>query len=177
MSFRERAEFLRGRVAEQIVATFLQQRGWYIIPSYDYSGEDGNKAPRIQGLYNGFVLPDLDIAKVGHRKWAEVKAKGRPTFTRITQTYDHGIGYRKWNHYRQIQQLTGCHVWLFIIEENSQLLLAESLDVLSVGRRYEGDDMDPGGMMFWPRTAFNCRVALNALPGLFDDHKLLTFEK
>lgn len=43
--FRERPEFLKGRSGELIVARWFQERGWYVIPSYDYSGEDGNKAP------------------------------------------------------------------------------------------------------------------------------------
>ena len=88
-----------------------------MIPCYDYSGEGGNKAPRIQGQSDGIILPDLDIARSGSRKWAEVKAKYGPTWTVKTHTYDHGIGYRKWQHYRRIERETGCHVWLFIIEE------------------------------------------------------------
>jgi hypothetical protein len=174
--FRESAEFLRGRDAEQLVAAYLQGRGWYIIPSYDYSGEHGDKAPTIQGAHDGIVLPDLGIAKAGMMKWAEVKAKGGPTFTLKTKTYDHGIGYRKWCHYLRVQQETGCHVWLFIIEECSQILLAESLDVLGDGRRYDDNKMDKGGMVFWPRESFSCRVMLDAIPGLFDPKKPLPFE-
>jgi hypothetical protein len=175
--FRQSSAFLRGREAEQRVAVFLQRRGWYVIPTYDYSGEDGNKAPKIQGSSDGFVIPDLDIAKAGSRKWAEVKAKAGPSFTCKTQSEDHGIGYRKWLHYKRCQRETGCHVWLFIIEESTQILLAESLDVLGDGRLYSGDKMDKGGMVFWPREAFRCRVQLNSLPGLFDTKAPLPFEK
>lgn len=174
--FRQSPEFIRGRKAEQLVAEFLQRRGWYIIPSYDYSGEDGNKAPVIQGAHDGIVMPDLGIAKKGVLKWAEVKAKGHADFTLITHTYDHGIGFRSWCHYQRAQKETGCHVWLFIIEEDTQILLAESLDVLGVGRRYDGDKMDPGGIVFWPRTAFRCRLTLHAIPGLFDHKEPLPFE-
>ena len=177
MPFRLRAEFLRGRVAEQIVADFLRGRGWYVIPSYDYSGADGDKAPKIQGLHDGIVIPDLDIAKAGSRKWAEVKAKGHADFTLKTKTYDHGIGYRNWCHYKRAQEETGCYVWLFIIEEDTQILLAESLDVLGEGRRYEGAKMDRGGMVFWPRDLFRCRLTLNSLPGLLNTTAPLTFEQ
>ena len=55
----------------------LQARGWHVIPSYDYSGEDGCKAPRMQGVDSWFTLPDLDIARNGKRFWVEVKAKGK----------------------------------------------------------------------------------------------------
>lgn len=155
----------------------LQGRRWYIIPSYDYSGPDGDRAPKIQGAHDGIVLPDLGIAQAGNMKWAEVKAKGRPTFTRKTGTYDHGIGYRKWCHYIRIQKETGVHVWLFIIEEDTQRLLAESLDVLGEGRRYDDNKMDLGGMVFWPREKFRCRIALDSIPGLFDPKKKLPFEE
>jgi hypothetical protein len=178
LRFRDRAEFLRGREAEQTVAALLKDRGWYVIPSYDYSGPDGERAPKMQGAQDGVVLPDLDIAKRGsRRKWAEVKAKAAPSWTCLTQTMDHGIGYRKWCHYRRIESETGCEVWLFIIEEDTQLLLVESLDVLGPGRRYTGDLMDRGGMVFWPRQTFNCRLALNSIPGLLETRAALNFEK
>jgi hypothetical protein len=53
--FRQRQEFKKGRSGEQKIAEVLRRRGWYIIPSYDYSGEDGNKAPRLQGLSDAFA--------------------------------------------------------------------------------------------------------------------------
>lgn len=172
---RHTPEFLRGREGEQRIAEFLKQRGWYIIPSYDYSGPDGDKAPKIQGAHEGIVLPDLGIARSGRLKWAEVKTKHAPTFTIQTHTTDHGIGYRNWLHYRRCQQETGAHVWLFILEECSQEILFQSLDVLGRGRVYTGDRMDRGGMMFWQRDAF-MKCVLDALPGLFDEAGPLGFE-
>jgi hypothetical protein len=163
----ERPEFLRGRVAEEFVAGLLRSRGWYVIPSALYAGPDGNGAPLARDSDSAIVLPDLDVARHGTRRWAEVKAKAAPTFTRKTFTYDHGIGLRKWIHYRRIERETGAHVWLFIIEECRQVLLFESLDRLGDGRRYTGEEMDPGGMMFWPRTLFQ-KMLLNALPGFED---------
>src|ERR1700686_3532637 len=130
--FRDRPEYLRGREAEQMVAGILQRRGWFVIPSYDYSGEHGDKAPKIQGAHEGIVLPDLGVAGKGIMKWAEVKAKAHADFTLLTHTYDHGIGLRKWAHYRRVQRETGCQVWLFLFEEDRQLLLIESLDRLGV---------------------------------------------
>src|SRR5690606_34450197 len=75
VAFRETAEFQRGRTGERLVAELLQSRGWYVIPSYDYSGEDGDKPPRLQGLREAFPVPDLAIARDGIRSWAGVKTK------------------------------------------------------------------------------------------------------
>jgi hypothetical protein len=176
MPFRQRPEFLRGRDGEQKVARWLQSRKWYIIPSYDYSGPDGEVAPKLRGQQDGIVLPDLGLAKAGLLKWAEVKSKWAPTFTLLTHTYDHGIGYRNWCHYKRFQDETGCHVFLFILEEVSQTLLVERLDNLGKGRHYFGDEMDHGGMVFWTRDSFSQKYALDAIPGLLDSDADLPFE-
>lgn len=172
--FRERAEFLRGRAAEQRIAAWLKANGWFIIPAYDYSGPDGDKAPIFQGATEGIVLPDLGIARAGLMKWAEVKAKKGPSYTVITGENVHGIGLLKWRHYLRCQRETGAHVLLFIWEECKQTLLVQSLDVLGDGRIYKGDRMDKGGMVFWPRDRFDPFV-IDELPGLFDPGLPLPF--
>jgi len=174
--FRESPEFLRGRAGEQWVAEILQARGWFIIPSYDYSGSNGEKAPTIQGAHEGMVLSDLGIARAGQMKWAEVKAKAKPMYYRKGDVMEHGIGRRHWHHYLRVQRETGAQVWLFILEEQNQLLLFESIDHLGKPYEYDGKKMDPGGMVFWPRQAFKSRIRLNELPGLSDPKTALAFE-
>ena len=178
VAFQQSPAFLRGRLGEQVVRSLLQRRGWYVISTADYCGTtETPHAPWSQGAHDDrIIVPDLDIARLGIRRWAEVKAKWDATFTNITGTYDHGIGYRLWQQYRRIHEQTGCDVWLFILEEKRQLLLAESLDVLGMGRHYDGDAMDRGGMMFWSRWNFRMHLALNTIPGLFDDSIPLPFE-
>lgn len=161
MDFRDRPEFLRGRSGERAVADWLQDRGWWIVPSYDYSGEEDNKAPRLQGAACGLVIPDLDISKQGKRLWAEVKTKAAATFYRKLNRDEHGINRRLWRHYHQVQDITGTHVWIFVVEESTQMLLAEALDVLDQDmREYNGDKMGRGGMVFWPRASFRLQAQL-----------------
>ena len=74
-AFRDTEEFKRGQSGERVVAGILMNRGWFVVPSYDYSGEDGNKAPKMQGADLSLVIPDLDIARGGDRRWIEVKTK------------------------------------------------------------------------------------------------------
>lgn len=176
--FQSSPPFLRGRDAEIKIAAFLKyRRGWYIFPASDYSGQNGDKAPKIQGADDEIISPDLGLVRPGRlMRWAEVKAKGGPTFTILTQQWEHGIGLRKYFQYLKFQEKVGAPVWLFILEENTQTLLFQSLDVLGYGRVYSGDEMDKGGMMFWPRTAFQC-VVLDEIPGLFDPDIPLDFEK
>jgi hypothetical protein len=177
-AFRQSAPFIKGQAAERLVATFLRdERGYHILPAYDYSGADGEKAPKIQGATEGIIVPDLGMAKAGSLKWAEVKYKWRPTFTRATRSLNHGIGRRKWCHYVRFQEKTGQRVWIFIVEGCSQKLLFERLDLLGPPNYiYRFDKMDPGGMVFWPRASFGS-VVLNAIPGLFDTKIPLPFEQ
>jgi hypothetical protein len=160
-NFRETREWLKGHNGELLVAKMLQDKGWFVIPSYDYSGEDNNKAPKLQGLSACYVIPDLDISKDGRRMWAEVKTKSEPTFTRITQRYEHGIPRRHYLHYLKVQEVTGCDVWLFIYEESSGEVLCGAINALSECRReYDGWKMSNGGMVFFPRDAFKVWATL-----------------
>lgn len=149
VDFRERPEFIRGRNAEQRVAEWLQKHGWYVIPSYDYSGEDGNKAPKMHGLRERIVLPDLDVSRGGVRRWVEVKAKEKPDFTYKTQTWDHGIEH--YDDYVKVQRETGSEAWLAIYEMSSRELLMQSFDALDAPRRSK---LNGRRMAYWPRTRF-----------------------
>jgi len=155
MTIRHTEEFRRGRAGEHLVAGFLKARGWYVIPSYDYSGEDGDKPPRLEGRAEALPVPDLDVSRDGVRVWIEVKTKAAPTYTRKTGQLEHGIPLRHYHAYRRVQRITGCRVWLFIVEEGSGEVLYSALDDLEHVRRiYKGDKMSRGGMVFWPRSAF-----------------------
>jgi hypothetical protein len=152
--FKNTPEWKKGHSGEKRVGSLLQQLGWYVIPSYDYSGEDDNKAPKLQGARDSFVVPDLDIAKTGERRWAEVKTKATPSFTKVTGRLEHGIPMRHYRSYQRVQQITGNLVWLFIYEEDTGEVRFGKLDDLEgVKRVYEGDRMSKGGMVFYPRDA------------------------
>ncbi len=155
MKFNETDKYKLGRTGELLIAKLLQKRGWYIIPSYDYTGEDNDKAPKLQGNMNAFVIPDLDISKAGSRRWAEVKTKTEATFTRITGRLEHGIPSRHYRSYKEVQDITGCEVWLFVYETNTGDVLYGKLDELEKKKRdYEGRKMSYGGMVFFPRDSF-----------------------
>jgi hypothetical protein len=150
--FREREEFKRGRSGEQRVATVLRERGWHVIPSYDYAGEDEHP-PRMEGPQAAtYILPDLDVCKSGDRRWAEVKTKTAPSMGRISGELEHGIPLRHFAHYQAVQRESGSPVYLFIFEEASRKLIYCKFDELGAGRVSNGAGM--GGMIYWLRRQF-----------------------
>jgi hypothetical protein len=152
-SFAERLAF--GRTAERLVAEVLQHRfGCHVVPIYDYNGQD--KAPKLQGALRGYVVPDLDVSKDGERSWVEVKAKSNQgSLTRSTGRVEHGFSWRLFREYQAVQRITGTAVFIVVFETVTGELLYQSLDVLdTVKRVYDGDKMDRGGTVFFPRDSF-----------------------
>lgn len=159
-AFTNRAEFKIGRACELAVAEYMQQRGWFVIPSYDYAGLDHDKPPRLQGLRTAYPVPDLDLAMDGKRRWLEVKAKASARMYRKLGVYQHGI--HNYDHYLEVQKQTGTEVWLAIVEYTTVqtadefgeegLLLLQSLDRL--GRPQEGSIFGRR-TWFWPRDSFH----------------------
>jgi hypothetical protein len=162
--FNQTPEFLKGSNGEQVIKNLLIQNGWLVIPSYAYTGPGDDKAPRMEGMNTYFIIPDLDICKLGTRRWIEVKTKEKPIFTRITQRFEHGIPLRHYYHYFEVQEASGCPVWLFVYEKQAGAILYASLNVLSYTvRKYTGDKMSRGGMAFFPRDSFTNWDTDNAL--------------
>lgn len=151
--FREREKFKRGRNGEHYVADQLRARGWCVIPSYDYSGEDEHP-PRMEGQAATYILPDLDVCRMGRRRWAEVKTKTGPCMGRISGELEHGIPLRHYEHYQAVQRESGCPVYLFIYEESSSKLIYCKLDDLGRGRVSRSSAMSRGGMIYWLRRQF-----------------------
>jgi hypothetical protein len=153
---RQSDEFKRGRAGEQVVAGWLKQRECYVIPSYDYAGENGDKSPKLQGLWRGHPVPDLDVARNGTRFWVEVKTKDKPGEWLNAPggpQYTHGIDLRLLEHYDTVQKISGCPCYLFIYEENTGWLLTERLDAL--GKPVSiGSDGRGKKIAFWFRTQF-----------------------
>ncbi len=152
-TFAQRLEF--GRSAEERVARVLQHRyGCYVVPAYDYNADD--KSPKLQGAATSYVVPDLDVSKDGFRSWVEVKAKtnaGSPT--RITGQVEHGFSWRLFQQYCTVQQITGTPVFIIILEVLTGDILYQSLDALDEFKRvYDGNKMDRGGTVFFPRASF-----------------------
>jgi len=144
----------RAKVIEQAVSAWLQRRGGMVLPAYDYSGFQDDKAPRLLALLpqDSLVLPDLLTACHGRCVWVEVKLKASASFTRLTQRLETGLSRRLWNHYLAVEKTTGIPVWLFFVHEQEREMRGESQRTL-LGlepRFYVGNKMGWAGMVFVP---------------------------
>jgi len=152
-SLRETDQFQMGRRGERVVKSMYQSLGYWVIPSYDYAGPDGDMAPSLQSNGRWLPLPDLDTSRGGKRRWIEVKTKKHPTFHEMTRQWEEGIDLDKYQRYLDVQSITGAEIWLAFYELDTRTVLHQSLDHLAgVVRIYDGDKMGPHGMAFFPRT-------------------------
>ena len=147
-------ELKRGRAAEFVVGMALRECGFFTI---DLGGIATGGAPRMFGPHGyAVVLPDLltiDPSSGKHYPF-EVKLKHKPTLTRRTRILEHGISRRLFEQYKNYQETTRTTLILGVLEEESGELLAKSLNLLGAPRYYDGERMDQGGMVFWPRHRF-----------------------
>ena len=113
-----------GMIGERMVAAWAKARGCGVIPSYEYSGDDSSKAPRMMFEHAGLAIPDLDVCGGGRRTWIEVKSYARPWMNRRHRALVHGIGGRLARDYAAVAAESGCPVFLFVLEIVSGELLS-----------------------------------------------------
>lgn len=151
MRLRETRAFRFGQIGERLVVRWIKAHGFLVIPSYDYSGEGGDKAPRLKGISSEYAIPDLDVALGGKRFWIEVKAKTEASWTHLTQRYEHGFSGRLYKDYLRVAEETGTPVLLFIVERKTSDLLTQNLAALGEPRM---SAIYGQGMVYWPRDGF-----------------------
>jgi len=120
----------QGREGEAIVTRWLQERGYGVIPSYDFTGSDGDVAPKLKFLTRSLIVPDLDVCRGGNRVWVEVKHYSHAAFNNSKQIDVHGLKAAHYRQYLQVQKATGCPVFLAIVERNTGAILIGRLDAL-----------------------------------------------
>lgn len=109
-----------------------ESRGYYVLPTYDYSGKDGDKAPRLVAPIGerNLILPDILAMQAGRWLWLEVKWKTEATFHRNKRVWNTGIDSRLWNHYQQVQDVTRATVWVVFIHEKENEIRLGSIEEL-----------------------------------------------
>lgn len=140
-----------GRVTEILIAAWLRGRGWKVLPAYEFTGLQGDKAPKLLGNPESLISPDLLGIFNGSAKWFEVKWKQSSDFTRITQRQETGIPLHHWRDYLQVKKESGLEVYLIFAHEQQNEVLGQELEKLAAfdPREYGGSKMDRGGMVFF----------------------------
>ena len=151
---KETEQWAIGMKGEQIVRDWLKDQGFLVVPT---SLIENGGAPALEGFLQRHVLPDNLAFKDGQGRWVEVKTKSKPTLHRNTNTWEHGLAFRLWCAYREVEEKTKLPGWLAVVEiESGYLLLAPMAQLAERGRIYMGKGM-PDGLphIFFPRLAFD----------------------
>jgi len=176
-NFRTEIAFHRGYRAEEIIAKILRDEGYYVVFLADNQERGQNGAPGARNRDDFITLPDLAVFLRGKQGYVEIKFKASADFTVLTGREEHGIGKRKWEMYCKIQKETGSLVYLFIYEGNSGAILYATIDELApLMREYNGDKMDPGGMVFFARASFDLWGKIAVVDGQIYDQLWLFSE-
>jgi hypothetical protein len=156
-----------GGEMEKRLTRWLLSQGFMILPGYDYSGEGGEKAPRLHGSAESLVIPDLLVAKDGGTRWVEVKRKTETTLNRNSGRVETGLAWRLVKHYRRVKQAPGLPVWILFAHEKEGEVRGGEIDDLmtrACPRLWGGSQMDRGGTMFFLWERLRVVVRLEDLP-------------
>lgn len=143
---------------------FLIARGYYILPSYDYSGIKDDKAPRLHGRNRHLVIPDLlawHSEKGG--AWFEIKVKTHADFNRKRQHVVTGFALRHYRDYLAVKALTKLPVYVVFIHQQEQIVITDEIEALPHSHTWPGSQMDRGGTIFFK---FNELKRVTPLDGL-----------
>jgi len=149
--FREQLD--AARTWEMCAAAWARSRGWYVLPTYDFSGAGDNKAPKLMApeRMKDLVLPDLQCFKDGEPRWLEIKWKARADWNRKRGYYVTGINKRLWDHYNAVEMQTNACVVIMFIHDREAEVRADTIANLRtyVSHTYDGAKMGRSGMVFW----------------------------
>lgn len=158
------------REQEKRLAGYVRGRGFYLLPTYDFSGKGDDKAPKLEAPPGGrsLVVPDLLAWGPSESLWIECKWKQRADFYRKSGHRVTGISLRLWRHYGEVQRRTGLRVVIAFLHEDEGEVRIASLARLAVApmfsHQYAGGKMGSSGMIFFGYDAIPLRAQLADLP-------------
>lgn len=117
MSFERKLE--TGKVAEGLIAAWLQSRGNAILPAYEIEKSVG-KGPQLFSARGEFVAPDMLSFTANGIHWVEAKHKTHFTWHRNTRRWTTGIDLRHYGEYLQVEKQTQLPVWLMFYHSESR---------------------------------------------------------
>lgn len=154
--------------AERFTAHWLLRRvpEARILPTYDFSGQANDKAPRLEGRFGKLIMPDLLLMfPAGTSRWVEVKLKTETTLHRKSGVINTGFPLRHWRDYRNVEKATGSQVVVIFIHLREAKARAATLGQLAPHARIDpSGKMSRGGMIFfdWARIP-RCPMDVSSL--------------
>lgn len=162
-----RSKLDAARVWEKKLARWVRRRGWYVVPTYDFSGKGEDKAPKLLAPLGkeSLVLPDLQCFRAGEQQWLECKYKSEAIVYRKGGYRTTGISRRLRDHYEQVQQATGASVVIAFLHEKEREVRGAALVDLAqhFSHEYAGAKMGRSGMVFWKYDELPCWGRLEAI--------------
>jgi len=145
-NFKENLAF--GQEGEKEVAFLLLQKGYSILPLYQFTDDI---SPKILKGDLSFVSPDLTIFKNGKTTFIEAKRKTR--WVKHNNIIETGCDYRLYQHYKKVAAETGIELWMVFVHENETPNGIYAINIKEDGRYWDGKT--PQGksvhkpMFFW----------------------------
>lgn len=102
-----------GQWGERIVRNWYREQHYFVVPT---SAIREGGAPKLIGLLQAHVLPDLQAARAGEMRWVEVKFKNSPVLFQKTGTWRHGVDLSNWTAYLEVERITGIPGELAIVQ-------------------------------------------------------------
>jgi hypothetical protein len=142
---------------EIAMARWVRARGWFVLPTDEFSGRGDTKAPKLLAPpgQRDFVLPDLQCFRFDgavRAQWLECKWKHEASEFRKGGYRTTGFSLRLAKQYEEVERLSRQRVVLVFLHEKEREVRAAALADLSRAwsHDYAGTNM-PGRkpMRFW----------------------------
>src|SRR6266446_818538 len=161
-AFQETFRF--GEDGENVIANFLIDSGWHVLPVYEKEGGDF-KGPRVYTAERTeLVAPDILSFRNGKIRWVEAKHKTVFTWHRLSKQWVTGIDRHHWKQYQRIFDLIGYELWILFLHKesipddrdlrycNGQSpvgLFGNSIENLKMTINHEHNNHGKTGMIYW----------------------------
>ena len=159
-----------GDWGERTVRKWYRDQGYFVVPT---SAIEMGGAPKLVGLLQAHVLPDMQAAQAGEMRWVEIKFKTAPVLYRKTGTWRHGVDLSNWLAYLEVERITGIPGELAIVQlrpgpkADSSLLLLRATFATLRGLGQEITYPDGKDVVVWDVDRFDrFPITDHAIPDL-----------
>lgn len=155
-----------GKVAESLIARWLQKRGNYVLPIYEIE-KNQFAGPAIYIEERPVIAPDImAINSSGNCCWIESKNKSAFTWHRLSKRWTTGIDLKHYNDYLYLMRKIDIPIYLFFNQNGGKAkdskksesgLFVADLNFLKdhENHRCEAKPHCKNGMVFWAKDKFS----------------------